>query len=97
VAALLVLVAVGVWLTVLVGTYVSFPPYRAAPAEGVTDLRPYPKALIQSQPESAWLPSLAMETKAPTAQSLSPCPRRSGATTCHESQSARATSSKLRA
>jgi hypothetical protein len=60
---LTVFTAVILWLTVLVGTYVVFPPYRAVPPEGVTDFRLYPKALIQANPGTAWLHSFAMETK----------------------------------
>lgn len=60
---LTVFTAVMLWLTVLVGTYVVFPPYRAVPPEGVTDLRMYPKSLLQSNPATAWLHSFAMETK----------------------------------
>lgn len=51
------------WLTVLVGTYVIFAPYRAAAPEGATDLSMYPKVLLQSNPATAWLHSFAMETK----------------------------------
>jgi hypothetical protein len=51
------------WLTVLVGTYVTFPPYRATPPEGLTDLGQYPRSLIQSRPDTAWLHSFAMEIK----------------------------------
>ena len=36
-------VAITLWLTVIVGTYVSFPPYRATPPEGLTDLARYPR------------------------------------------------------
>ena len=62
-ARLLVLVAVLLWLTVLVGTYITFPPYRAAPPEGLTDLSRYPRSLIQSTAGSGWLHSFAMEIK----------------------------------
>jgi hypothetical protein len=62
-ARLMVFTAVLLWLTVLVGTYVTFPPYRATPPAGLTDLSQYPKFLIQSQPGTAWLHSYAMETK----------------------------------
>lgn len=60
---LLVFTALLLWLSVLSGTYVSFPEYRATPPEGVTELSRYPKALIQSSPGTAWLHSFAMETK----------------------------------
>ena len=56
-------IAVTLWLTVLVGTYVNFPPYRATPPEGVTDLARYPRSLIQSNPSTAWLHAFAMEIK----------------------------------
>jgi hypothetical protein len=62
-AWLTVVTAVMLWLTVLVGTYVTFPPYRATPPEGLTDLSQYPRSLIQSNPGTVWLHSFAMETK----------------------------------
>jgi len=52
-----------VWAAVIVGTYVTFPPYRATPPEGVIDLSAYPRSLIRSDPRSAWLHSFAMESK----------------------------------
>ena len=62
-AWLLVAAAVLLWAAVIVGTYVSFPPYRATPPEGMTDLAAYPRALIRSNPATAWLHSFAMESK----------------------------------
>ena len=62
-AWLTVFVAVVLWLTVLVGTYVNFPPYRATPPAGLTDLSQYPKSLIQSNPATVWLHAFAMEIK----------------------------------
>ena len=62
-AWLLVAASVLLWSAVIVGTYVSFPPYRATPPEGLTDLSAYPRALIRSNPGTAWLHSLAMESK----------------------------------
>lgn len=56
-------VAVALWLTVLIGTYVNFPAYRANPPAGLADLAHYPKALIQSSPRTVWLHSFAMEIK----------------------------------
>lgn len=55
--------AVLLWLTTLVGTYVIFPPYRASPPEGITDLTAYPRSLILDEPSTAWLHTFAMETK----------------------------------
>ena len=60
---LTVFTAVALWLTVLIGTYITFPPYRATPPAGLTDLSAYPKSLIQSNPGTAWLHSFAMEVK----------------------------------
>ena len=62
-ALLSVVAALLVWLTVVLGTYVNFPPYRATPPDGLTDLSQYPRSLIQSSPDSAWLHSFAMEIK----------------------------------
>jgi hypothetical protein len=63
IALLTAAVAAATWLTTLVGTYRVFPPYRAAPPEGATSLAAYPRSLILSNPETAWLHSFAMETK----------------------------------
>ena len=60
---LTVFISVMLWLTVIVGTYVTFPPYRAIPPEGLVDLRAFPKSLIQSDPSTEWLHSFAMEAK----------------------------------
>lgn len=51
------------WVTVLVGTYVVFPPYRAAPPEGSTDLSAYPRSMVLADPSTAWLHSFGMEIK----------------------------------
>ena len=51
------------WLTVIVGTYIIFPPYRATPPAGVTDLSEFPRALVLATPSTAWLHSFAMESK----------------------------------
>ncbi|MEX1129456.1 MAG: hypothetical protein WD227_11715 [Vicinamibacterales bacterium] len=58
-----VLSAALLWLTVIVGTYVIFPPYRAAPPPGATDLSEFPRALILASPSTAWLHAFAMESK----------------------------------
>lgn len=51
------------WITVLVGTYVVFPPYRAPPPEGATDLGAYPRSMVLADPSTAWLHSFGMEIK----------------------------------
>lgn len=62
-AGLLAFSAAALWLTVLVGTYVSFPAYRATPPDGTTDLSQYPRALINSKPGNVWLHAFGMEIK----------------------------------
>ena len=51
------------WLAVLVGTYIIFPPYRATPPPGMTDLSQFPRALVLANPDTAWLHAFAMESK----------------------------------
>jgi hypothetical protein len=63
VALLASVIAGATWLTTLLGTYRVFPPYRATPPEGTTNLAAYPRSLILSSPETAWLHAFAMETK----------------------------------
>lgn len=55
--------ALMLWLTAIIGTYVIFPPYRAAPPEGMTLLGQYPRTMLLADPETAWLHTFAMETK----------------------------------
>jgi hypothetical protein len=62
-AGLLIVMSVLLWAAVIVGTYISFPLYRAAPPEGLTELSAYPRALIRANPQTAWLHSFAMESK----------------------------------
>ncbi len=57
------LTAAMLWLTVIVGTYVIFPPYRVTPPAGVTDLGQFPRAMLLANPDSAWLHRFAMESK----------------------------------
>lgn len=60
---LIVFASTMLWLAVLVGTYIIFPPYRATPPQGATDLSLYPRSLILSNPDTAWLHAFAMESK----------------------------------
>lgn len=62
-AALIGGAAIATWLAAIVGLYVVFPAYRSAPPDGRTDLGPYPRYLLLSDPETAWLHSFGMETK----------------------------------
>jgi hypothetical protein len=62
-AALTTFTAVMLWLTVMVGTYIVFPPYRATPPPGTTDLSQFPRALVLANANTAWLHAFAMEIK----------------------------------
>jgi hypothetical protein len=62
-ALLTTFTAVMLWLTVIIGTYVTFPPYRATPPPGTTDLSAFPRALVLANPGTKWLHAFAMETK----------------------------------
>lgn len=63
VAILAVFSAVMLWLTVIIGTYIIFPPYRATPPPGTTDLSQFPRALVLANPSTAWIHAVAMEIK----------------------------------
>jgi hypothetical protein len=58
-----VFTALMLWLTVIVGTYIIFPPYRATPPPGTTDLSEFPRSLVLANPATAWLHAFAMESK----------------------------------
>jgi hypothetical protein len=51
------------WLTVLSGTYMVYPWYRAAPPPGTTDLSTFPRSLLLSSPRTAGWHSFGMEWK----------------------------------
>ena len=55
--------AVMLWLTVIIGTYIIFPLYRATPPAGTTDLSQFPRALVLGNPSTVWLHAFAMEIK----------------------------------
>ena len=55
--------AVAAWLTVVTGTYIVYPWYRAAPPEGLTDLSDYPRYFLLSVPNLAAWHTFAMEWK----------------------------------
>ncbi len=56
------LMAIVAWATVLVGTWVVYPWYRAAPPQG-GDLRGYPRAYLLAHPALADLHTFGMEWK----------------------------------
>jgi hypothetical protein len=50
------------WVTVMVGTYIVYPWYRAAPPEGA-DLDDYPRSLLLSNPDTDLWHKFAFEWK----------------------------------
>jgi hypothetical protein len=62
-ALLTTFTALTLWLTVIVGTYIVFPPYRATPPPGTADLSQFPRALVLANANTAWLHAFAMEIK----------------------------------
>jgi hypothetical protein len=55
--------AIVAWLTVLTGTYIVYPWYRAKPPEGLTDLGEFPRYYLLSVPNLAAWHTFAMEWK----------------------------------
>jgi hypothetical protein len=51
------------WLTVLSGSYIVYPWYRANPPAGMTDLSAYPQRLLLSSPLTAGWHDYGMEWK----------------------------------
>lgn len=64
-----IIMAVLMWLTVIVGTFVVYPWYRAAPAEGIDravqseELRQYPRYWLLANEETAQFHEFGMEFK----------------------------------
>jgi len=55
--------AVLAWATVISGSFIVYPWYRAAPPEGTTDLTAYPRYLLLADPSQAQWHKLGMEWK----------------------------------
>lgn len=51
------------WATVITGTYIVYPWYRAKPPEGTTDLLSYPRSYLLADPSKAAWHTLGMEWK----------------------------------
>lgn len=51
------------WLTVITGTYVVYPWYRAKPPAGTTDLAAFPRSYLLSNPELTVWHRFGMEWK----------------------------------
>ena len=56
------LMAVMAWITVISGTYIVYPWYRAGPPQGA-DLAAYPRSLLLSQPGTRLWHTFGMEWK----------------------------------
>jgi hypothetical protein len=59
----LAVMAVLAWLTVLSGTYIIYPWYRAAPPNGTISLGAYPRSLLLSNPAFRQWHLIGMEWK----------------------------------
>jgi hypothetical protein len=57
------LMAIVAWLTVITGTYIVYPWYRAAPPEGTTDLTLYPRSFLKANEAIAGWHVFGMEWK----------------------------------
>lgn len=55
--------AIVAWLTVITGTWIVYPWYRATPPEGTTDFTEFPRSLLLSSPSTADWHRFAMEWK----------------------------------
>lgn len=51
------------WITVITGTYIVYPWYRAKPPEGVADLSAYPRSYFLANPDLVYWHKFAMEWK----------------------------------
>jgi hypothetical protein len=57
------IMAVVAWLTVLTGTFIIYPWYRAAPPEGTTDLEAFPRSFLLGNDVTAFWHTFGMEWK----------------------------------
>ena len=55
--------AIVAWLTVITGTWIVYPWYRARPPEGTTDLEPYPRYFLLADENLAEWHHFGMEWK----------------------------------
>ena len=59
----LIAMAILAWLTVLTGTYVIYPWYRAVPPVGTFNLTEFPQRLLLSKPSTSGWHAIGMEWK----------------------------------
>ncbi len=57
------IMAVSLWFTVLSGTFMVYPTYRASPQGGDTELRDYPRAYLLADEDRAHWHTIGMEWK----------------------------------
>jgi hypothetical protein len=57
------IMAVVAWLTVLTGTFIVYPWYRAKPPAGTVDLSGFPRSLLLADEKSAFWHNFGMEWK----------------------------------
>lgn len=57
------IMACSLWLTVLIGTLLVYPTYRAPPPDGVVELSDYPRSFLLSEPSTSIWHQLGMEWK----------------------------------
>lgn len=57
------IMAVVAWLTVITGTYIVYPWYRATPPEGTTDLSAFPRSFLRADATLAGWHTFGMEWK----------------------------------
>lgn len=58
-----ILMAISAWFTVVSGTFLVYPWYRAKPAEGTTDLSDFPRYFLLDNPNLAGWHTFGMEWK----------------------------------
>ncbi len=57
------LMALAVWATVITGTFIVYPWYRATPPTGTTDLSQFPRSLLLANPSTTAWHTFGMEWK----------------------------------
>lgn len=57
------LMALVAWITVITGTYIVYPWYRATPPEGITDLTAYPRSFLKADAAISGWHTFGMEWK----------------------------------
>ncbi len=56
------LISILTWLTIIIGTYIVYPWYRANPPQGA-DIALFPRSFLLADPKLSWLHNFGMEWK----------------------------------